>query len=415
MAFGIGFAIQGLIDANNPIVEILSCSNADAMNPFNNFPLLGAAGFYKNLPSVKGDLIVGATQPEVFQGNFLEPPLPTEFTRPGVSATLGNFKSCVYVFGPDYAFSEPYQRDPQVSVANRLFDTTFVPAPRQGWFNTTNPDVPFNMTTNYLRFNTLPWFYFINSAGVLDNYVGSRDRETPLTSPIQFSANYFPTSSNSLLSNIGVRYGLNLSLTPFISSPFFVKLDPIEGESRAFTLDNKISATVQSLYGELARVNKSAAEVSDPSDALKLSFYIAVSGIVAKSPHGGILFEAVDFVTKKFDYILEIGDDRRLSRAADFPSKGFRRLIAQSQLSNAFMRNINPALSNAQITQSIRAMPVLKSTKFSLPIGSLLGGILYPFGVSFLLPIFVITLVKEKETRIFVMMKMVRAHLSLCH
>jgi hypothetical protein len=37
----------------------------------------------------------------------------------------------------------------------------------------------------------------------------------------------------------------------------------------------------------------------------------------------------------------------------------------------------------------------------------MVGRILYPFGVSFLLPIFVITLVKEKEDRILVMMRMV--------
>jgi hypothetical protein len=52
-------------------------------------------------------------------------------------------------------------------------------------------------------------------------------------------------------------------------------------------------------------------------------------------------------------------------------------------------------------------MPQLFTTKADLPIASFVGRILYPFGVSFLLPIFVITLVKEKEDRILVMMKMV--------
>ncbi|KAI8361481.1 P-loop containing nucleoside triphosphate hydrolase protein [Mortierella sp. GBAus27b] len=51
-------------------------------------------------------------------------------------------------------------------------------------------------------------------------------------------------------------------------------------------------------------------------------------------------------------------------------------------------------------------MPQLFTTKAELPIASFVGRILYPFGVSFLLPIFVITIVKEKEDRILVMMKM---------
>jgi hypothetical protein len=52
-------------------------------------------------------------------------------------------------------------------------------------------------------------------------------------------------------------------------------------------------------------------------------------------------------------------------------------------------------------------MPQLFSSKTEIPIASMVGRILYPFGVSFLLPIFVITLVKEKEDRILVMMRMV--------
>jgi hypothetical protein len=40
-----------------------------------------------------------------------------------------------------------------------------------------------------------------------------------------------------------------------------------------------------------------------------------------------------------------------------------------------------------------------------LEFGSLIGGTLFPFGVSFLLPLFVVILVQEKEKRILVMMK----------
>ena len=52
-------------------------------------------------------------------------------------------------------------------------------------------------------------------------------------------------------------------------------------------------------------------------------------------------------------------------------------------------------------------MPSLTSTKLELPIASFIGRILFPFGLSFLLPIFVITVVKEKEERIMIMMQMV--------
>jgi hypothetical protein len=47
----------------------------------------------------------------------------------------------------------------------------------------------------------------------------------------------------------------------------------------------------------------------------------------------------------------------------------------------------------------------LASTELIFPAAGIIGSILFPFGVSFLLPIFVVALVKEKEERIFVMMR----------
>ncbi|KXS12068.1 P-loop containing nucleoside triphosphate hydrolase protein [Gonapodya prolifera JEL478] len=63
-------------------------------------------------------------------------------------------------------------------------------------------------------------------------------------------------------------------------------------------------------------------------------------------------------------------------------------------------------LQNALISQGFRHFPSYVSTAISLPISSFIGRILFPWGVSFLIPIFVIAIVKEKEDRIAVMMKM---------
>lgn len=54
----------------------------------------------------------------------------------------------------------------------------------------------------------------------------------------------------------------------------------------------------------------------------------------------------------------------------------------------------------------------LQSTEVVFPAAGIIGGILFPFGVSFLLPIFVVALVKEKEERIFVMMRINGLHLG---
>jgi hypothetical protein len=76
-------------------------------------------------------------------------------------------------------------------------------------------------------------------------------------------------------------------------------------------------------------------------------------------------------------------------------------------LTNSIFRLGNvPKFGKSQITQGLRLFPQVVSNELKLSFGGIIGAILFPFGVSFLLPIFSIILVQEKETRILVMMKM---------
>src|SRR6185312_2195078 len=51
-------------------------------------------------------------------------------------------------------------------------------------------------------------------------------------------------------------------------------------------------------------------------------------------------------------------------------------------------------------------MPYLWESLMNIGAGIFIGRVLYPYGISFLLPAFVIILVKEKENRVLVMMRM---------
>jgi hypothetical protein len=123
-------------------------------------------------------------------------------------------------------------------------------------------------------------------------------------------------------------------------------------------------------------------------------------------PFGNILFDKIDPLLKQWDYTLQIGEVK--IKNITFPSQGLRRIAQQSQLSNAFIKTVNgtDGVVDIKITPTYRIMPNLFDTAIKIPIGTSVGNILYPFGISFLLPIFVITLVKEKEERILVMMRM---------
>lgn len=99
---------------------------------------------------------------------------------------------------------------------------------------------------------------------------------------------------------------------------------------------------------------------------------------------------------------MQIGSDKRLSVAANYPAEGLRKVATQAQLGNAFLKSTN---NESTITHGFRVFPEYKNVKVDIPIASFVGRILFPFGVSFLLPAFTQTLVREKEDRIYIMMK----------
>jgi hypothetical protein len=61
--------------------------------------------------------------------------------------------------------------------------------------------------------------------------------------------------------------------------------------------------------------------------------------------------------------------------------------------------------SNVTITPIYRVMPRYISTKVNVPASLLSARVLFPFGISFFIPLFVYTLTMEKQSRIFIMMK----------
>lgn len=131
-------------------------------------------------------------------------------------------------------------------------------------------------------------------------------------------------------------------------------------------------------------------------------------------PHGSVYFQTIDHSKKNYKFDMSFGSDRRLTSSTNFRMFGFniaasgaRQLIQLTQLTNSIFRNGNVAtFGKGQITQGLRLLPQVTSNELKISFGGIIGSILFPFGISFLLPIFSIILVQEKENRILVMMKM---------
>lgn len=69
--------------------------------------------------------------------------------------------------------------------------------------------------------------------------------------------------------------------------------------------------------------------------------------------------------------------------------------------------------SNITITPVYRVMPRYVSAIVNVPVSLLSARVLFPFGLSFFIPLFVYTLTMEKQSRIFIMMKVVPFNIVL--
>ncbi|KAI9099240.1 hypothetical protein DFS34DRAFT_579715 [Phlyctochytrium arcticum] len=214
--------------------------------------------------------------------------------------------------------------------------------------------------------------------------------------------------SNGLLDTIEPRFFVDvniaaLSIASIEQVPFFEVSAP-GGSSR--DLDQKLGAALRTAIKRLAQVDKSAILGGSRSTEAQIAFLSDVNAAIKDLPYGTIYFNKLNHATKDYTITLGFGLDARLDNTPSFPPAGRRQSIQLSQLTNAILRKSSAANSQSVITQGLRLFPEIKSGGVQIQISGPIGRILYPFGLSFLLPIFTIILVREKEDRILMMMRM---------
>lgn len=215
-------------------------------------------------------------------------------------------------------------------------------------------------------------------------------------------------SSIGVLGTIPTRYWLNYSLTGGFSINGYQEVPIFDRISNDINdLDTAITNDINAALEQIAVVDKAVLRSPNSNRTQTAAFLLSLEKYLAGLAYGGVFFTNISHAAKDYDWTFNIGKDRRLVSSTNFPPPGIRQLYLQTSLDNGVFRNGNvSSFGNATITQGYRAMPQLRSTKIDIAFDGLIGGILFPLGISFLLPIFVVTLVKEKEERIAVMMKM---------
>ncbi|KAI9322033.1 hypothetical protein DFJ73DRAFT_875853 [Zopfochytrium polystomum] len=431
ISMGLGLFIQSALLKGLKIQNVLYCSNETALDD-NNFPILSTTN--PALPVTDPSTVPGATLP-VTHVNFLKL-ATTLFGSSGSVLDLNQAYTvfphafCVHTFGRRHAVGKPpYVMDPHVSTRDPLFtaDTTFLPQPDAGWLNL--PAIE-TLTAVLVAKQTREWYLVGMADSVNRSWVLNQDQESPVVAiestalpigetdfPIYGFDPVFPNQKRGILESTEKRVLIEIDMKgPILSGyqwlPYF-QLNGTSTEELDLALQDRLITTVN----QLSSIDQHALTAINPR-------YLDIVGLLADTarstrqmPSGAIHFDAVDPSSLSLSLTLQIGSDARLdeaSRALGYAPKGFRRLAAMSKISNGVLRASRPGrLGAATITQSMRAFPVLEADGKVPPLGSYFGGVLYPFGVSFLMPLFVLILVHEREAQIVTMMRMNGVNLGL--
>jgi hypothetical protein len=287
-------------------------------------------------------------------------------------------------------------------------------APTKGGTDLTNPFAKqaLSLARSFVNYQTRPWALIGYSSKVERSSLGNAGKEEPFNDPRQIPSGipYFKPAdvASGILDTIEPRYyvvgtAIPPKLDGYQKVPFF-EVDYTSLEQ----INNKLTESIRSAIrkvGTVKPIDPAIAAVS--KDLAVADAFFNLQRAVNDVPYGAVYFDEINHALKYYNYTLQFGSNRVLEDVVAFPVQGFRRLIQQAQLSNGLLRYSNSELKSTVITQGIRSFPFLEDSQIAIPFGSIIGRILYPLGISFLLPIFSLELVRDKEKKILTMLRMV--------
>ncbi|KAJ3163136.1 hypothetical protein HDU86_002305 [Geranomyces michiganensis] len=439
----VGFFVSNIIKGQNKGYDILYCSDQISFNQQNwpIFNLDAEQGIANNTagPSKSKKVPRVASGRVVKHANFYSLLLLAtaggdlqSLTQLGLLSLFPNIP-CISWFGEGYPTSnsatEVYERPSSLKTnAYATMDSAYTAEVRTGWLDIFRSDIladprqlrqAISLAGQFAQYQIRPWAAVGYAPGVSGAEIGFAPKQPALKAVTAIPAalpgappfaNFKPgPTANGMLDTIEPRWHVAVdvagtSITGIQQVPYFEVFPP--ETTTAKDLNSFMVARLRSGLDNLTRVDQSAVYNADRTDSDLAKLLVVATAALEELPYGTIFFEQVDHVNKRYKYTLSMGNDGRLATSQIFPTPGRRQALQLSQLSNAILRRGNPQFGSAAITQGTRIFPQVASGGLTLSISGSIGRVLYPFALSFLLPIFVLSLVREKESRVLMMMRM---------
>ncbi|KAF9357986.1 hypothetical protein BGX26_002719 [Mortierella sp. AD094] len=335
---------------------------------------------------------------------------PQGFSKSGDN----QFNPCVRWFGESYPSKAPYENASASAVAQP--DSFYAPPPAYGWFNLQQADDEWKKrhTGGSSYYNPL-YFDSMKSVNQTVYYSTANNQITQVlgTAPNvtrSFSMNYsytppypqsWPPADPKIVYNVsapGVKPGTGL-----------IGAIPVRYSSRQGYRRIKNPDGTYDFKDYLEFTAQSFTQVQD-----QVTLDKTILDLILKNqndsynnpmPFGAVVYDVLDPSKSSVKATMQFGQQTASAWGSDQTPSGMRQIITMTQLTNAIVKT--KYKGQYVISQGLRALPYVWNNNildgYSLNQVSM---ILFPFGLSFLLPTFVSILVQEKEDRHRMMMAM---------
>ncbi|CAG8542836.1 5920_t:CDS:10, partial [Ambispora gerdemannii] len=424
--------------------QVIYCSNNSKYMNYGNVPNLKQKydeyGVFTNRTRSSPALVEDVIRPLILmRDNYFTEDANNTGYRSCSNLFTGNQSSYTKNPSPYFDSTDYYDQETK--------DTTYLPKPDNGWWENIEK---FN-NSHHLLYNhvpqTFPFGYIVAENEIDELSERANDPTTSMAYILEQLTTCIKNSVNSnsrtdiennlneclknsagrkdqgpFLNNIPHKY-LNLPFSLLRISPKFQEIDHtkfsnVSIDTGAFSGSNKSSVN-QNLFKDFNDTFISFKKFVLAPNSSNVRF-------INPLPHGAILFDKLDSQNGIVSYTLQYGSIPKiwsivlrnvnkfiynkngvyevlirdnnfgtlLNLLLDYPSAGFRRLIASTK-------------EYVEIVAKLQAMPRKFDIKELDPdLTALIGWAFYPYAISFLMPIFVMVLVREKEERVFIIMKM---------
>ncbi|KAI8909116.1 hypothetical protein EDD86DRAFT_190942 [Gorgonomyces haynaldii] len=399
-AAGLGVIITNLVKKTVVLTEYTYCSNMTARTT-SGVPIysIGDLSKFKTLSNVPQ-----AKTNQVYQLNIASITNSDDPRSPAL-ANAGRFRRfCSYWYGDDHPYDSVY--DPFPVYGPVSLDTSFLQKPNGSWFQELYVRGGDSYTVNRLFKANQQRFWAIYGAdpSISPSLLGTRQQQPELSlNAFQRLNSTGFNASLGLFDNVDTKYFAELLVIPSQTQVLSVQPVPwfVKNVSSSKEIDDYISQQIDAVLKQAFALD-STPILTKNATATQL-IYGQIDGFLKSVPSAGLYINKLDHTNRRYSFNIHVGLDQRIA-ASNFPSTGTRALYLQTILDNAILRS--STLNNYTITHGFRIMPYLGSNAVIIPLGGYIGDILYPFGVSFLIPVFSVVIVRDKESRILSLLKM---------